>query len=314
MLYLIDSLAYKKPVILISLVLTFIGTAVLLWALKRFLPQDGGRDFALNGKLSKGKHRGAGIIFILFFVAMSLLFVPIQKEYLIYCLLLTAAMLSGYFDDRSKKPWGEYLKGLIDLGIAAAAAWTFTNFNPNGMGFQILGQFIELPKIVYILLATLLIWVSINVTNCTDGVDGLSGSLGIATLLCFFFLFFKQESDYAHIVLLMIACMMGYLWFNVSPSKLLMGDAGSRALGFFIAVLAMKSYNPLLYLAAAYMFIIDGGAGLVKVSLLRFFKIHILKKVRTPIHDYVRQDLGWSDTQVVFRFTAMQLIAILLFV
>ena len=56
------------------------------------------------------------------------------------------------------------------------------------------------------------------------------------------------------------------------------------------------------------MLIIDGGLGLVKVALLRFCKIHILKNTTTPIHDHVRKKLGWSNAQVVFRFAIIQII------
>ncbi len=43
----------------------------------------------------------------------------------------------------------------------------------------------------------------------------------------------------------MIVSILGYLWFNASPSKLLMGDAGSRAIGLFIAFAFLKLYHPL---------------------------------------------------------------------
>jgi phospho-N-acetylmuramoyl-pentapeptide-transferase len=52
----------------------------------------------------------------------------------------------------------------------------------------------------------------------------------------------------------------------------------------------------------------DGGLGLIKVSLLRFLKIHILKNTTTPIHDHVRKKLGWSNAQVVFRFAIIQIV------
>src|SRR5699024_3560018 len=150
---------------------------------------------------------------------------------------------------------------------------------------------------------------SINVTNCSDGVDGLSSSMSTITLLSISLLLMKSNEQYAHITFLLIACLLGYLWFNITPSQLLMGDAGSRAIGFFIAVLMMKSYHPFLYLLAGFMLIIDGGLGLLKVSLLRFLHIHILKNVRTPIHDHARKTLQWSDSQVVFKFTMIQIIA-----
>ena len=87
-----------------------------------------------------------------------------------------------------------------------------------------------------------------------------------------------------------------------------MGDAGSRAMGIFIAITALKSQSPFLYLLAAAVLIIDGGLGLIKVSLLRFLKIHILKNTTTPIHDHVRKKMGWSNAQVVFRFAIIQII------
>ena len=69
-------------------------------------------------------------------------------------------------------------------------------------------------------------WVSINVTNCTDGVDGLCGSLSIVSALSFYVVFTQVlgNRSYGQLTLLMIICLLGYLWFNASPSKLLMGS------------------------------------------------------------------------------------------
>lgn len=72
------------------------------------------------------------------------------------------------------------------------------------------------------------------------------------------------------------------------------------------AVIALKSTHPFIYLLLAAVMIVDGGIGLVKIALKRFLKISILKKTRTPLHDHVRKNLGWSDTQVVVRFLILQ--------
>lgn len=309
MIEMIFHITYSKEVMLFSLLAAFLLTAVAIKVLQDYLPHDLGRAFAINGQLSKGKPRGAGIIFVITFIIVSLIFVPIEKEYVIYCILLFAAMLTGYLDDRAETPWGELKKGILDFAIALMTAITFVNFNSEYVGFYWFGKFIEIPVIVYIILAIILIWVSINVTNCSDGVDGLSSNMSIITLLSIAMIFIKSGSVYANITLILVACLLGYLWFNVTPSKLLMGDAGSRAIGFFIAVLMMKSFHPFLYLLAGFMLIVDGGLGLIKVSLLRFLHIHILKNVRTPIHDYARKTLNWSDSQVVFKFTMIQIIA-----
>jgi phospho-N-acetylmuramoyl-pentapeptide-transferase len=86
-----------------------------------------------------------------------------------------------------------------------------------------------------------------------------------------------------------------------------MGDAGSRAMGLFIAIAIMKTGRPFLYILAALVLMVDGGIGLLKVSLIRVFKIHILKNVRTPLHDHVRKNLGWSNAQTVFKFAIIQI-------
>ena len=102
--------------------------------------------------------------------------------------------------------------------------------------------------------------------------------------------------------------LMGYLWHNAYPSKVLMGDAGSRALGYFIGAMVLISGNPLLFLATSTIIFLNGGMGLIKVALLRFFKIKIFENIRFPLHDHMRKNRGWSPTQVLLKFMIMQLL------
>ena len=87
-----------------------------------------------------------------------------------------------------------------------------------------------------------------------------------------------------------------------------MGDAGSRALGFIVGVVIMVTGNPVLFLIASSMIVINGGTGLVKVGLLKFFKIRIFHTVRFPLHDHFREDRNWSNTQVLIRFALLQML------
>ena len=115
-----------------------------------------------------------------------------------------------------------------------------------------------------------------------------------------------MASDF--LILLFAACILGYLWYNATPSRLLMGDAGSRAMGLFISLAVLKTGSPVLYIPIALVLILDGGLGLIKVGLIRAFGIHIMTKIRTPLHDQVRKVWGWSNTQTVFRFAIIQII------
>ena len=113
--------------------------------------------------------------------------------------------------------------------------------------------------------------------------------------------------EFTYIILLFVACILGYLWYNATPSCLMMGDAGSRAIGLFIAIAVMKTGSPFLYLFIAFVLMVDGGLGLIKVALLRYLKIKILTKVRTPLHDHVRKNRKWSNAQTVFKFAIIQI-------
>lgn len=286
----------------------FLFTCIFLKTMSDKLPKDMGRDFAHDGKKSAGKPRGAGFIFILVFSVSTLLFGKIGNEVIIYIILTLAAMLTGFLDDCAKTPWGELKKGLLDFVIAIMVAVTFLNFNSSTIYSIAARTEFTLNPIIFGVLAVILVWVSINVTNCSDGVDGLSGTLTITTLgsIYAFDTIRKIDSDFRFIILLFIVCILGYLWFNATPSKMMMGDAGSRAMGLFISIAVLKTNSPVLYVAFAFILIMDGGLGLVKVSLLRFLKIRILSNVRTPIHDHVRKVKDWSNTQTVYRFAIIQ--------
>ena len=246
-------------ILMIGMIVTFILTFFLLEHPFSFLPSDQGRAFAVNGSLSKGKLRGVGFIFVLCFLISSVLFLPIDVEYVIYAILLFAMMISGYLDDASKTPWNEYKKGLIDLVISVVAVVTYMNFNSTTICFG--ADEIVIPKALFLILGVILIWVSVNVTNCTDGVDGLCASLCSVTLLAFGVLFAPILQKYAMANFLFLSVLFAYLYFNSSPSSMLMGDAGSRALGFYIAVIALKSTHPFIYILLAAVMIVGGGIG-----------------------------------------------------
>lgn len=294
----------------VGVLFAFALTCFEIAKLNQFLPKDIGRQYAHDGTLSAGKPRGAGIIFVFTFAISTLLFAKMNVEIGIYLLLVVIEMFTGFFDDASEKPWGEYLKGFLDLVIAIVVAMVFLHYNSNEILIASVGKTVVIPPVLFAILTVILVWVSINVTNCTDGVDGLSGTLTIITLMTIFGLdsILGVTDDFNYCILLFSVCLLGYLWYNATPSKLLMGDAGSRAMGIFIAIAVLKSHSPFLYFLVATMLIIDGGLGLIKVSLLRFLKIHILKNTTTPIHDHVRKKLEWSNAQVVFRFAIIQLI------
>lgn len=301
-------------VLLVPMLCSFLITFFSLKFFKRILPKDQGRAFAVNGALSEGKPRGAGIIFVTSFTLCTALFYPLDIENIIYLVLVYAAMLSGYFDDAAETPWGNLKKGLIDLVISLGIAFTYYFYNGSQVKLYITDSTFTIPAPLFIILAGVLVWTAINVTNCTDGVDGLCGSLVMTVLLPLAFMVTKSGAADMLLPMIMFVTLAAYLWFNCSPSQMLMGDAGSRALGVFLAVMFLKIAAPFAFIPMAIVIILDGGLGLLKLSFRRFLKIkNFMEGIRTPLHDHARKNKGWSDTQVVIRFTILQIIVNLCF-
>lgn len=320
--------------ILIGLSL-FVGFALTYFILPkcfRFLPSDRGREFTLTAEAAKGKPTGGGVVFITIFVLTVVIFVPLDLLQLSILILTWLTMLTGFLDDRSITSWGEYLKGALDLVICVAASFILYFLNEkvtNGQPIQFWLPFVTKPVTIapwlFISISTVLLWMSINTTNCTDGVDGLSSTLvliGLITMgiIFYFILGHKEISAYLLVPHLkdgatwglmcftLSGVLMGYLWHNAFPSKVLMGDAGSRALGFFIGICVIVSGNPFLIIATSSIIFINGGMGLIKVFLLRFFKIHVFKNIRFPLHDHMRKSREWSPTQVLIKFMILQVL------
>jgi len=135
MIELLLSVVGQRGVDALAFLLAFALTALMDSVFHDKLPHDHGREFAVNGALSKGKARGSGLIFVLCIALVSLAFLPFKVEYVIYTILLIASMLSGYFDDAAETAWNEYKKGIIDFAIAIVAGVTYLNFNGCGVNF-----------------------------------------------------------------------------------------------------------------------------------------------------------------------------------
>lgn len=311
--------------IIFGLTASFVSVIYLLPRLFRLLPTDRGREFAVEAENSFGKPTGAGVVFVPVFLLFAILVVPPEPRILLTLFLTLIAMVSGYLDDRSNRPWKELIKGLVDLALATAAAFLLYSTEVHTIWLPFTNRLFEAPMWLYVPLAVILIWISINTTNCSDGVDGLSSTLVLIALLSTgtFLYVIVGHADFSAYLLLphythaakwaitsfvLVGTLAGYLWYNAYPSHVLMGDAGSRALGFIMGVMIMNTGNPFLILIVCSVIIINGGTGLVKVGLLRFFNIRIFHTIRFPLHDYFRKDLHWSNTQVLIRFALIQII------
>ncbi|MGO4988441.1 hypothetical protein ACTQ46_09290 [Gallicola sp. Sow4_E12] len=295
----------------VLMVFTLIVCSFAILKLGKFLPSDRGREFAFQAEKSAGKKTSTGIIFISVFVAVTLIAVKLSWEIRFYIIAVFIEMMTGYLDDNSKKPWGELTKGLLDFAVASFIAVVYIMNNGTMIRLALFSTDIQIPVPILFFLIIVLNWVSINVTNITDGVDSLSARLGTVTLLSSMLAAVKLGTigEMKPVYLVFLAVLFVYLYFNAIPSSHLMGDAGSRAMGVFISIALLKTGSPFLYIPFAFVFIADGASSLMKLSFIRYLKMkNFMKDIQTPLHDHYRKKIGWANEQAVTRFVLLQLI------
>ena len=320
--------------VLICLAL-YIGFWLVCWGLPRFyekLPHDRGREYTVSAEAARGKPTGSGVVWVSCFAVLSLIFVPLDWLKCAVIVLTWLMMITGYLDDSSKNSWGEYRKALLDLVISVTASillaiYISRNSSDGKIYFWLpfFSKEIAVLPWLFVVISTAMIWASVNTTNCTDGVDGLSSTLVLIALITlgtvFYFIIghvdiakyllvphLEDGASWAVMTFCLAGVLMGYLWHNAFPSHVLMGDAGSRALGFYIGVCVMVSGNPFLILATSSIIFVNGGMGLLKVALKRFCHISIFSSIRFPLHDHMRVNHGWSPTQVLIKFLILQVL------
>ena len=167
---------------------------------------------------------------------------------------------------------------------------------------------LDIHPVLFGVIAAVLVWMLINAVNCCDGIDGFCGSLTTVSMVSVMAAgaALGMDKNINLLVILMILVLIPYLWKNAEPSTMMMGDAGSRALGLFLCICVLKTGNILLAIPLCFVICLDGLLGIAKVSLIRFLKINAFKNIRTPLHDHFRKNKGWSNTQVIFRFCMIQ--------
>jgi phospho-N-acetylmuramoyl-pentapeptide-transferase len=163
----------------------------------------------------------------------------------------------------------------------------------------------------YIPIAAFIIVSESNAVNFTDGLDGLAGLISATAFVAFGGIALIYGYDYlARFCFTVVGALFGFLWFNVHPAELFMGDTGSLALGSTLAVVALMTGQwPLLLVIA----IIPLSEALSVVIQVAYFKLTKGKRFfkMAPIHLHFEL-LGWSETQVVQRFWLIGLLAAML--
>lgn len=155
-----------------------------------------------------------------------------------------------------------------------------------------------------------------NAVNFTDGLDGMAGLISATAYATYGAIALLQGQIFlARFCFTITGALFGFLYFNVHPAELFMGDTGSLPLGATLAVVALMTGQwPLLPLIAIIPVSITLSiilqTGYFKYTRRRYGEGRRLFKM-APLHHHFEL-LGWSETQIVQRFWLISLLAAML--
>lgn len=165
--------------------------------------------------------------------------------------------------------------------------------------------------VAYIPIATIIIVGYSNAVNFTDGLDGLASLISVTAFTAYGVIALMQGQTFlANFCFTIVGALLGFLWFNVHPAQLFMGDAGSLALGATLGVVALMTGQWLLLPVIAIIPTSEVLSVMLQIIYFRFTGGKRLFKM-APLHHHFEL-LGWSETQVVQRFWIINLLSILL--
>jgi phospho-N-acetylmuramoyl-pentapeptide-transferase len=233
--------------------------------------------------------------------------------------LLSFALLGAFDDWRGLRGLGStkglpaWLKFLIQWGIGFVTAYALYHLLDAPQMF-LPGFDVEFKiGLWYIPVAAFIIVSMSNAVNLTDGLDGLAGLISATAFTAYGGIALLQGQIYlARFCFTVVGTLFGFLWFNVHPAQLFMGDTGSLALGGSLATVALMTGQWAVLPIITIIPVSITLSSMIQVSYFKYTKRLFGEGRRVfkmaPLHHHFELS-GWSETQVVQRFWLISLLA-----
>lgn len=225
--------------------------------------------------------------------------------------------LLGFYDDLKKffklgsKKFMSFRarsKLLIQVMISSYVAYLFVQ-NIDSLTIIPGLLFLNNSILIFGLVMTTIVFYA-NAYNITDGLDGLStGTLLISLIPTLIFLFIVKDISSFIFLMVLAGSALSYLYFNIKPARLMLGDAGALAFGATLAYIFL--INDAFYLIpfVLFMFTVICLSSVIQILSKRFRGKKIF--LSAPLHHHF-EAIGWEESKVVSRFWVFQAIASLI--
>ncbi|MGZ6339433.1 MAG: phospho-N-acetylmuramoyl-pentapeptide-transferase, partial [Candidatus Limnocylindrales bacterium] len=192
-----------------------------------------------------------------------------------------------------------------------AALYIWYHFAMTSIRVPFVGD-VEIGAPALVIFATIAIIGSSNGVNLTDGLDGLAGGTLIFSFVAFMIIALLNEPHQGRLALvcaLIVGSLLGFLWFNVHPAQIFMGDAGSLSLGATLAVVSLITGQVLILPLIGIVYVIETGSDIIQIGSFRLRHKRVFRMA--PIHHHFELG-GWDEEKITMRFWIISALAGLL--
>jgi len=190
-------------------------------------------------------------------------------------------------------------KFILEMILALIISfWLFWDLKIDIIHIPFIGVF-EISYF-YILFASFVIVAFANAVNVADGLDGLAGGVLLISLASFWIIARSiVDVPTSIFIAVWLGGLIAFLYFNIHPARLILGDTGALSFGATFAVIG-------LVLGKAFALIIIGGIFVIEIlsSLVQILSKKFLKKKIMPVSPFhlLLQYRGWEESKIVMRF------------
>jgi phospho-N-acetylmuramoyl-pentapeptide-transferase len=254
-----------------------------------------------------GTPTAGGVLLIAVVGALALVFDLVDASTFAPLAALGLVGALGFADDWLNASTGDGIRArqklLWQTAVAVFAAWQIQRtYDIVAVGVPFVGA-VPIAPWLYIVFAAFAIVAMSNGVNLTDGLDGLAGGTLIFAFVSFLIIALLNspaQPNLAILCSLIIGGLLGFLWFNVHPAQIFMGDAGSLSLGATLAVVSLITGQILILPLIGIIFVVEAGSVLLQVA---YFKVTHGKRIlrMSPLHHHYELG-GWPETKITLRF------------
>jgi phospho-N-acetylmuramoyl-pentapeptide-transferase len=311
--------------LLLAVVLAFGGVVLLGPIYIRLLQRLGfGKRIRTEGPRAHAVKAGTPtmggmlIVVVVMFLAMAMRLE--DESTLTPMLTLVGVGILGAIDDFVNVRTGFGMRGRFKLVwqtvvAVLAAVYIQRHFDLTGINVPLVGQF-EIPIVLLVLFIAFAIVAASNAVNLTDGLDGLASGVLVFSFVAYLLIALVEvpglkvsQPNLAVFCALLIGGLMGFLWFNVHPAQIFMGDAGALSLGATLAVVAVITGQLLLLIIIGLVFVANTVSVILQIGSYQLRGKRIFRMA--PLHHHFEL-LGWAEEKITLRFWIVSALAGLL--